>query len=87
MLELFCEIRLFFNRRTSLDYHSSHEQHLAAVFLVEKIHLLHCIRSFRTIISRLIFVRRKGGTRKNDWEREGKGSMLGGGGVTGRKII
>ena len=67
MPELFCENRSLFDWRTSLDYHSSHEQHLAAVFLVEKIHLLHCIRSFRIIISGLIFVRREGGAMKNDW--------------------
>ena len=85
MPELFCKIRLFFNRRTSLDYHSSHEQHLAAVFL-EKIHLLPGIRSFRTIISGLNFVRREVGAMKNDWGGRVKGRKLGGGGV-GRKII
>ena len=86
MPELFCEIRLFFGRRTSFDYHSKHEQHLAAVFLVEKTNLLHCIRSFRTIISRLILVRREGRAMNNNCQREGKGRKLGGGGA-GRKII
>ena len=59
------------------EYHSSHEQHLATVFL-EKIHLLPCIRSFKTIISDLIFVRREGGAII--------GRKLNGGGA-GRKII
>ena len=67
------------------EHHLSHEQHLAAVFLVEKIHLLHYIPSFRTIISRLIFVRREGGAMKIDWG-EGKGRKLGGENA-GRKII
>ena len=71
MAELFCKLRSFFERRTSSDYHSSHEQHLAADFLVEKIHLLHCIRSFRSIISGLIFVRREGRAMKIDWGGEG----------------